>query len=175
MMTMRIDSDVFSMPPVAEIRKIIKELVQRLQASNDTGTQLTPVGDSGEVSNRQCEVMQTNNEASTVKQLSVEQELQQAILASTCAVIKTPSSRPSTSQELMKVIRQEMTLFENGGNRGRYLQLVYDYLLSIPPTSVEAERAFSASGLICSRLRTRLGDETLDALCFLRSYSISSS
>lgn len=119
--------------------------------------------------------VQTNNEVSTVKQLSVEQELQQAILASTCAVIKTPSSRPSTSQELMKVIRQEMTLFENGGNRGRYLQLVYDYLLSIPPTSVEAERAFSASGLICSRLRTRLGDETLDALCFLRSYSISSS
>ena len=46
------------MPPVAEIiKKIIKELVQRLQASNDTGTQLTPVGDSGEVSNRQCEVM----------------------------------------------------------------------------------------------------------------------
>ena len=42
----------------------------------------------------------------------------------------------------MKVIRQEMTLFENGGNRGRYLKLVYDYLLSIPPTSVEAERAF---------------------------------
>ena len=71
---------------------------------------------------------------------------------------------------VMKVICQEMTLFENGGNRGRYLQLVYDYLLSIPPTSVEAERAFSASGLICSRLRTRLGDETLDALCFLRSY-----
>ena len=46
------DSNVFSMPPVAEIRKIIKELVQRLPASNDTGTQLTPVGDSGEVSKR---------------------------------------------------------------------------------------------------------------------------
>jgi hAT family C-terminal dimerisation region len=162
------DSDVFSIPPVTEIRKIIKELVQRLQASNDTGTQLTPDGDSGEVSNPQCEVMQTNIDSSTVKQLSVEQELQKAILASACPVINTPSI--STSQELMKVIRQEMTLFENGGNRGRHLKLVYDYLLSIPPTSVEAERAFSASGVICSRLRTRLGDETLDALCFLRSY-----
>jgi hypothetical protein len=53
---------------VTEIRKIIKELVQRLQASNDTGTQLTPDGDSGEVSNPQCEVMQTNIDSSTVKQ-----------------------------------------------------------------------------------------------------------
>jgi len=44
------DSDVFSKPPVIEIRKIIKELAQRLQASNDTVTHLmTPVGDSGEV------------------------------------------------------------------------------------------------------------------------------
>jgi len=42
-------SDVFSKPPVIEIRQIIKELAQRLQASNDTsGTQLA-VGNSGEV------------------------------------------------------------------------------------------------------------------------------
>jgi len=62
------DSDVFSIPPVTEIRKIIKELVQRLQASNDTGTQLTPVGDSGEVSNPQCEIMQINIDSSTCSQ-----------------------------------------------------------------------------------------------------------
>ena len=47
----------------------------------------------------------------------------------------------------MKVIRQEMTLFENEGNRGRHFKLVYDYLLSIPPTSVEAERAFSVQAM----------------------------
>jgi len=80
--------------------------------------------------------MQTNNDESTVKQLSFEQELQKAIVASTCAVIKTPSS--STIHDLMKVICQEMTLFENEGNRGQYLKLVYDYLLSVPLTSVEA-------------------------------------
>jgi len=54
--------------------------------------------------------MQTNNDVSTVKQLSVEQELQKAILASTCAVIKTPST--SMRQDLMKVVHQEMTLLE---------------------------------------------------------------
>jgi hypothetical protein len=68
------------------------------------------------------------------------------------------------------VIRQEMSLFEVGGGRGRILQLVYDYLLTVPPTSVESERAFSAAGVVCSKLQTRLGDETLDSLCMLRTF-----
>ena len=69
---------------------------------------------------------------------------------------------------MASVIRQDTSLFEGG--RGRILQLVYDYLLSVPPTSVESERAFSAAGGVCSKLRTRLGDETLDNLCMLRTF-----
>ena len=34
--------------------------------------------------------------------------------------------------------------------------LIYDYIVSVPPISVEAVRAFSAAGIICSRLRTVL-------------------
>jgi hypothetical protein len=71
---------------------------------------------------------------------------------------------------LASVIRQETSLFEGGGGRGRLLQLAYDYLMSVPPTSVEAERAFSSAGVICSKLRTRLGDNTLDNLCMLRTF-----
>jgi hAT family C-terminal dimerisation region len=67
-------------------------------------------------------------------------------------------------------IKSEMAVFERSGVRGRSLQLVYSHLLSIPPTSVEAERAFSSAGLLCTRIRSRLGDDTLDTLCFLRSY-----
>ena len=37
-------------------------------------------------------------------------------------------------------------------------------------TSVEAERAFSSPGVICTKLRNRLDDTTVDTLCFLRSY-----
>ena len=38
----------------------------------------------------------------------------------------------------------------------------------ITPTSVEAERVFSAAGLFLIKLRTRMGDQTLDKLIFLR-------
>jgi len=41
---------------------------------------------------------------------------------------------------------------------------------SIPPTSVEAERASSAAGTLCAKIRLRPSDATLDTLCFLRSY-----
>jgi len=62
-----------------------------------------------------------------------------------------------------------MAVFESSGVRGRGLQLVYNYLQSIPPASVEAERAFAA-GILCTKIRSRLADESLDILCFLRSY-----
>ena len=39
-------------------------------------------------------------------------------------------------------------------------------LMTVP--SVEAERAFSAAGILCTKLRSRLDDRTLDTLCFLQ-------
>jgi len=63
-----------------------------------------------------------------------------------------------------------MNLFENGGARGHHLELTLKYLMSIPPTSIESKRTFSAAFYIGKRLRSRLGNETLDALLFLRSY-----
>jgi len=76
-----------------------------------------------------------------------------------------------TEYSMVSVIRQEASLFEEGGGeRWRILQLVYDYLLSVTPTSVKSERAFSAAEVVCLKLRTHLGDETLDSLCMLRTY-----
>lgn len=63
-----------------------------------------------------------------------------------------------------------MSFFEGGGSKGKILQQVYNLLQTIKPTSVEPERAFSAAGLFCTKVRSRLGDDTLDALSFLRSY-----
>ena len=52
------------------------------------------------------------------------------------------------------------------------LQLLFDALLTMKPTSVEAERSFSAAGYFLSKLHTRMGENTLNALCFLRCFSV---
>jgi len=70
----------------------------------------------------------------------------------------------------LAAIRSEIAVFKANGTRGRSLQLVYGHLLSIPPSSVEAERAFSAAGILCKKVRSRLSDKSLDMLCFLCSY-----
>lgn len=73
-------------------------------------------------------------------------------------------------KDFVKVLKKEMTAYKTDGVKGKYLTLMHDYLLTLKPTSVEAERAFSAAGYICSSIRSRLGDNTIDAICFLRSF-----
>ena len=52
----------------------------------------------------------------------------------------------------------------------RHLQYAYDYLMTVSATLVEAERAFSAAGLKCTKIRSRLGDVTVDVLSFLKAF-----
>ncbi|CAG4966538.1 unnamed protein product [Parnassius apollo] len=66
-----------------------------------------------------------------------------------------------------KLIQIAMALFENGGNRGFYLDMAYRHLLT--PTSVESERAFSSAAYTSNKIRSSLKDNTLNALCYLRS------
>jgi len=51
-----------------------------------------------------------------------------------------------------------MAVFETSGKRGQCLDKLYNYVLTVPPTSVEAERAFSAAGVLCTKLRSQLED-----------------
>ena len=72
--------------------------------------------------------------------------------------------------DLSKIILQEMEFFENGTDRGFHLQLAYDMLMTIPPTSVESERTFSIAGILCSKIRSSLSDDTLDQLIFFMKF-----
>ena len=67
-------------------------------------------------------------------------------------------------------IVQEMKIYMATGKRTPNLNLLYNALTSIPPTSVGAERAFSAVGLFVPKLRTQLSDQSIDRMCFLKRY-----
>ena len=72
------------------------------------------------------------------------------------------------SKKLNQVVRQEVLNLSTSG-RGHNTEKVYGWLKSVVPTSVKAERVFSTLGNIVTKLRTRLGDRTVDALTFLKT------
>lgn len=82
---------------------------------------------------------------------------------------KIPNSE-SHGDTVEQVVLEELDLFERAGVRGEKLKFVYETLLQIIPTSVEAERNFSASGRICNKITSRLSDLALNALSVLRFY-----
>jgi hypothetical protein len=99
--------------------------------------------------------------------LPLEQELEMALKASRCVV---PPPTSDDDRHVLTAIKAEMAVFASSGQRGRLLQKAWNYLMTIPATSVEAERAFSAAGLICGKLRSSLRDDTVDTLAFLKAY-----
>ena len=92
---------------------------------------------------------------------SLKEELEQAITSASI-----PATRSSITPNLnRRMVQKECEVFESSGIRPANLQTLYEALLTIQPTSVEAERAFSVCGLFVTKLRSRLHDSTIDALC----------
>ena len=67
-------------------------------------------------------------------------------------------------------IKKEMTFYEATNECPKVLKRLRSSLKSLPPSSVEAERSFSAAGLFITKLRSSLSDDMIDDLCFLLSH-----
>jgi len=63
------------------------------------------------------------------------------------SVTSSNTVRVSVSKQLANSIKAKLAVFENSGTRGRCLEQVYEYLLTILTTPVEAERAFLMTGV----------------------------
>lgn len=116
-----------------------------------------------ELTNYAASKITLKNNISLTKEDELNAELEKAVSE------KRIRSSAQENEDLCTNVGIEMALFENGGDRGRYLSQAYDHLLTIP-TSVEPERVFFSAGLLCNKIRSRLSDKSLDALLFLRSY-----
>lgn len=65
----------------------------------------------------------------------------------------------------------DLEVLRKTGQKTSRLLVLYNQLNGIPLTTVEAERAFSTAGNLCTRIRSRLSDSLRDALAFLRGNS----
>ena len=93
--------------------------------------------------------------AANSRQVSFFERLQAHIEHSTDFTDNQSDTLSDDRNQLQEVIKQEMNLFEATRKRPTKLELLFNALLSIPPTSVEAERAFSAAGMFVTKLRAR--------------------
>jgi len=138
-----------------------------------TRLEVTPTtsDDTSDSSNNATQAVAQQESSDEENTVQLQQKLEMAMRQSVTSSAQCQSSSTQDSDKKLDAsIKAEMAVFTSSGQRGRCLEQAYQYLLSIPPTSVEAERAFSAAGVLCTKLRSRLDDKTLDTLCFLRSY-----
>ena len=64
----------------------------------------------------------------------------------------------------------DFKLYDSQKQRTKKMTLLFNAVLTIKPTSVEAERTFSTSGNFATKIRSRLGDDTLSALVMLKRH-----
>ena len=162
--------DTFNVPKAATVRKIIQQLLLRLDHCPSTSAAVD--GNAMTVTNEN-EAQASAGECDPplpAKELSLKEQMEQAMKVS----LSTRFSVESTTdmeRYMASAVKTEMQLYCSSGSRGRCLERAYNYLMSIPATSVEAERALSAAGVLCSKMRSPwLSDDSIDTLCFLRSY-----
>ena len=85
------------------------------------------------------------------------------------AFLKEPGLKIEEIQSVgAQIINKKMQLFEATKKRSENIEKLYHSFLTIRPTSVEAECAFSAMDLFATKIRNRLNDDTLNAMILMR-------
>ena len=125
-------------------------LLMRLGASNTSAL----LASNGSETSFRNEVSMEIDSQSDYTPLSVAEELDKAIKDGYAPM------QPVRFETLASKIQKE--------RYGDYLERIYPYLMTIKPTSVESEQAFSSAGNFVVKIRSRLNDETVDELCFLK-------
>jgi len=74
------------------------------------------------------------------------------------------------NEDINRSLTKEISLFELNGIMTSNLRNILEALKTIKPTSTESERVFSLCGTFVTKRRSALGDDTINMLCFLKSY-----
>ena len=146
----------FNLASKATITRLAKSELLRLRST--TVEQIERVGEQEQDIGDEVEAEEHEHE------IDLEEELQKCIDESIQA-----KEIPDLQSETVDM-KSEFRLFETSKTRTVNLEFLYRALMTIPPTSVEAERSFSAAGNFVTKIRSRLGDKSLHNLMFLKKY-----
>lgn len=105
-----------------------------------------------------------NEDVACLEENTFEQTLKVALVKASVSSKYIPKKTNKNS------LKKELKLFEASGTQTQGIEILYNALLTIQPTSVESERVFSTTGTIVNKIRNRLSDETINALTVLKSY-----
>lgn len=162
------DYGIFNKTSKTAITKIIVELIERVNKI-EIGTTELPAEEISDSDSEHFATIPIPSTSTTTSTASIKEKLTSLIKMKIDVPCKETLTR-KTAQDLNQVVKKELTYFQEEKVRGKYIQAAYDLLMTIRPTSVESERAFSAAGLLCTKIRSRLNDDSLNKLCFLRAY-----
>ncbi len=126
-------------PPKNDLAKAARDLYLRLFASEKDG-------DNDE--DNEAEDDEDSVEPPAKKSRADELD---AILSGKAAKSR-PQKPEATPQEVLKTLKREFAVLESTKERPSCLEKIHKALLTIPPSSIEAERSFSAAGLFVTKL-----------------------
>lgn len=173
------DYGVFNKTSESTIRNAIVEVIGRISkqnleesSENTNSIDLDDSSDSDEDNIPLSRVLGPSTSKSVNAALSIKEKLQLAIRKKIDINSTLSIRRQQKPNSVHQCVKTEMQYFRKEGIQGKYLKMAFAALMTTRPTSVESERAFSAAGTICTKIRSRLSDNSIDKLCFLRAFFI---
>jgi len=146
-------TEVFPIPSNDVIRKCVRRLVTRLDTASSI---LSPAETSTSASQTQAAAGGSTDSSSAEDNVAESVDLQQELEAVICQSVQASASASldvsllsqDAERKLGSSIKAEMAVFQSTGKRGRCLELV-----DLSLADVEAERAFSTAGVLCTKMR----------------------
>jgi vacuolar-type H+-ATPase subunit I/STV1 len=146
-----------------------KDDVNDNTSSNENETHADAAVEQMEVAGTSGTGHNAENAQSSVSSI---QFLQEKLRAKIVEFNHRPNNQ-ETEGDIAKQVKQELLLYEATSKLGPLLEKLLKSLKTIQPTSTESERVFSLSSNFCTKKRSSLGDNSLNALCFLKTFFLN--
>ena len=79
-------------------------------------------------------------------------------------------SEGARNKSIVTIVKKERDIYQEPSTLSAQLHLLQQPLLTLHPTSIKWERAFSLASQTVNKLRSRLSSDMINSICFLNGY-----